>query len=805
MQVPLKSKNNEEFKQNSFNQSQINPKQYESNPQLAFSTRLKGSILYLTKIFSSDILKVKIVGDHRIASGVSSDVFLGEIVHNDKLTGKLISTNKFVALKRFKGENGRLLGECEKNVLEKLLKTKSLQNNPNFCQLLGYTVEEGGQIYSFTIALEYGKQTLYESIRKRKKKFGLNEIKEFAEAMIFIFSNFQKIGLYYRDIKPANILLSPGDLMQTIDKIIDFDVSLWLDTIKTENGEYVMGLAGTPMYMSPELYKVYHKVILDLKKPKFGNQKKEKPLMTSNVEDQLQIPEEFTTFHDEDKTLTITKKQLKFNDGDISNCIVSATECFKNDVFSLGLTILEMVFANPGYEEKIINVKSLNKSEKSLQEALAEFIKIPKNKNFIYLNELIPKMLAWKQEDRADFIELEDYLIYEKMANIGNKFNCVDCVQKFTSLGTFDGIWDVNPKQKIKKAKDHFFAPGYLCTNVDFNFIKTIMDTSYEKDIKTNMLKKEISSHQHNFANGSSINEGMIQTYTQETEFYSDFNKCLGNNQLEKYKYFLTNFLKIKKMLNIPIVSKTVYRVISLENMSDKLKFEARSRYFPGIDFFWPSFTSTSKSEVIKDGWIRLKSKNPNASIVLFNIKIKNENLSNKADISNNSSCDEQEILLFPYFHFRVIKNAPCLVKMEGFNGTICQIDIEEIPTKVFSFRIIWFDPAVDSAENKIIQNTIRENYGNVLVTFNDMGKAVKFLTDYNMVSFVISCGGRKEKLGERFVDQIHALSHVSKILIYAADLEYHRKWAGKYKKVLDVYNDSLELVKALPDKNILY
>ena len=213
----------------------------QSNLVVIPEERVKNITITFKRVFSAELFKVKIV--RNLCQGITSDVFLGEIIDKGTQTGKL------VALKRFKGEDGRKLGETEKMNIEKLLQTKSLQKNPNFCKLLGYIGESGE--YSYSIVLEYGKQTLYQSMKTRKKMFELQEIREFVNSMIFIFSNFQKMGLFYRDIKPANILISQGELMTNIDKIIDFDVSLWLDTLEMKNEQYFMGLSGTPMYMSP--------------------------------------------------------------------------------------------------------------------------------------------------------------------------------------------------------------------------------------------------------------------------------------------------------------------------------------------------------------------------------------------------------------------------------------------------------------------------------------------------------------------------------------------------------------------------
>ena len=131
------------------------------------------------------------------------------------------------------------------------------------------------------------------------------------------------------------------------------------------------------------------------------------------------------------------------------------------------------------------------------------------------------------------------------------------------------------------------------------------------------------------------------------------------------------------------------------------------------------------------------------------------------------------------------MKNSPALVKINGSIRTICQIEVEEIPTKVFSFKIIWFDPNVNSLLEKI--NRIREKYGDIVHAFSEMDKAVEFLNANKVLSFVISCCGNKE---ERFIDQMYGMNHVCKIFLYSfSNLDYYiRKWDRiGYEKLLHV------------------
>jgi len=786
--IPSKINNNPK---GNTNKNQIFEKSFQILPKKApqneiinqKSTLLTNTILTLNLIISNEPLKVKIV--RRLVEGKTADVFRGIIISNGK-------DGKEVALKRFKGERGCFLGKNEKTTLEKLRKTKSLQENMNYCQLLGFKEVKSNE-YCYDIALEYGKKTLYESMKI--KKYNMNEIKRFAEDMIMTFSHFQKIGLFYRDIKPANILLSNES--NGLDKIIDFDVSIWLDEANTDNdGNYELSLSGTPKYMAPELYQIY----LKMKNAKDNDQLSDgsRKFVVSNVYDQVDIPQEMAEEYDEEKTLQITRKQIKIEDKLDFDKAVSASECFKMDVFSLGLVILELALSFPSQVMKEIKIQDINKTKKNLREALNEFLKIKKNTNFEYLNELLEKMLVWNQEDRLDFLELEDFLIYDKLLDIQNKFKYVEVDQKFTSMTTFKNIWNV---KDIIKIQNHFFSAGYLAKTVDNNYIKNIIITSYEPDYTQTLFTQELARYNSYISSGDLL-EVLIKLYTLENPFYKDLNKCLGKNQVEKHRYFLTNFLKFKKTLRTPIFDNIVYRVIVLDGEQiSKWKYEARNQYFPGLEFYWPSFTSTSRSAIVKQKWLDLKASDKESNIILFVIRINKENLNNKANIENKSSMDESEVLLYPYFHFRVIKNSPSLVKVKGTFRTICQIELEEIPIKVFKIKIIWFDPNIESSSNKSIQDEIKRNYGDVLNKFTKMEDAVSFLENYLFVSIVITCGSQ----GKEFVRKINEMEHVAKILLFVGNKELHQKWAEKYSKILGVYDKNNELLGALPDRDVFY
>lgn len=782
---------------------QLHPKILEKNiiekvENIHDSNMLKGSLFYQNTLLTlknislkNNFFSVKI--SRRIVNGITADVF----------KAMETMTNKEIALKRFKGERGKNLGKNEHIILEKLNGIKFLDEIPTICKILGFSDKEDS-IYNYTIALECGKITLYESLKI--KKYNMNEIRQFAINMIMIFSRFQKIGLFYRDIKPSNIIIFNKDWGSIFEnKIIDFDVALWLNELKcNENGDYDINLSGTPKYFAPELYKIYSN-IRGLKEENVVSKK----YIVSNLNDQVDVPNELILENDEDKTLKITKKQLKTeNTGFVTT--VSASDCFKMDVFSLGMVLLEMAlslpFSNPFSTE--IKISDINKHQKNLEKAINEFKQIKKNANSTFLNDLLELMLIWKQKDRVDFLELEDILIYDHFLNLEKNFKYSQIDQKFTSLRTFKNIWDI---KDFPQMNQHFFSAGYLSKTVDENYTRTILETSFENNLFLNLTKEQSNlclKFKESDLSLKTISKTLLKFYTQETSLYKDLNFSLGKNNVSKFKYFLINILKGKNEFQTPILFDYVYRVIVLDRsdkskLTSQWKFEARNQYFPGLEYYWPSFTSTTKSTSERDSLLNWKGLNEQ-DLILFVIKIDKSNTENKTDITDFSAYPkEEEVLLYPYFHFKVIKNSPIKLKIGNLYKPVCQIELQELKTKILEFQLIWYDPNFNNGQNIYIQQEIRKNYGNVLIGFDNRNKAIDFLKNDKKFSIVISCGTE----GKEFIDKIHDYEKVVKIVLFVGNKQYHQKWATKekYSKLVGIYDQTQEFLQSLPDKNIFY
>ena len=729
---------------------------------LSKSQFYEGKIVALTSPSSPDPLQVKII--RRIVESSTSDVYKAS---------DLRDKTRFIALKRFKGDRGKTLGQREKLTLERIQKEKSLKNNIMICQFMGFREEIKGEEYSYTIALEFCGKTLHNI--KKVKKFTLGEVKAFAEDLILIFSHFQKIGLFYRDIKPGNMIYS-----NSIDKIIDFDVSLWLDEIPLdeENG-YMMNLVGTLKYMAPEIAKYF-----PLEKRKISGSSE-------------------SNWENTEKTLHITRKEMKIDEKVDVLSKVSGSDCFKMDVFSLGLVILELLsLVYPRVLGEEFEIEEINRDENKLKDAMD---KINTKKNLLYLNDLLEKMLAWEQNDRWDFIELEDYLLYEKSLDFTKKYNYLDIEAKFTSISTFSNIWDTKDMNDIQS---HFFSIGYLAKFSDKEYIKTLLLTSSEPNYEKK-VSIELQPFQKHLNNGILI-EDMIKWYTSNEangkigEFYKDLNFCLGKNKVEKYRYYLTAFLKLKNKLVQPISTKILYRVILLDG-TPKWNFEAKNQYFPGMNYYWPSFTSCTMSEIVKDCWIRERAECcEKSTILLFVIRINEQNTSNKIDISKFSMFpEEQEMLLLPYFSFRVKSNQPVKIEVNGKCRTVCRIEVEEIDRKVIKFWIVWLNSEDHMSMNEIaMEFIINKKYGDFLRKFNKMEDAVNFMIKSKRTVTIVILNGKD---GEKFLEKIKGLEHVAKVLLLVENKNDQEKLAQTYKEIQGRYDNPLKLINDLPDPDIFY
>lgn len=135
---------------------------------------------------------------------------------------------------------------------------------------------------------------------------------------------------------------------------------------------------------------------------------------------------------------------------------------------------------------------------------------------------------------------------------------------------------------------------------------------------------------------------------------------------------------------------------------------KVRLSYVPGIFYNWPSFTSTSKKLERVEKFARARFNYLLNDLVIFRIKLNSKNTKNKFDIDVLNPYGEEEILLCPYFHFTITNVEPKPFKIVQGNVekeiNYMLIDIEELDEASLAVQLLWFDPNINTKENKEYQ-----------------------------------------------------------------------------------------------------
>lgn len=88
--------------------------------------------------------------------------------------------------------------------------------------------------------------TMTEYLDRHRRELSEEEIKNFALQLLQAQLQLRRAGVYHRDVKCDNTIVSPSDLRLYV---IDFGLSEdWKQTYYTE-------FAGTPSYMGPEMFR----------------------------------------------------------------------------------------------------------------------------------------------------------------------------------------------------------------------------------------------------------------------------------------------------------------------------------------------------------------------------------------------------------------------------------------------------------------------------------------------------------------------------------------------------------------------
>ena len=432
------------------------------------------SVSYLNK--HNQLISINL--QNKIETGDFYDFFLGEIP---------ASKTKF-GVKLFKKCDQKL--KIIEIYSQEVKILKNYIQNPRICQLLGYSELKNDKNYIFFLVFEFANHNLSSYLKKEKKFLTIENIDIFFEEMIIILSDLQSKGIFYRDIKPINILFFPSEKNQY--KLRNFDISDDFLSILKNNFALNIDLKGTPRYLSPELKILYKNVI------KFDDKLVDQQNQTFILNNQI--------FNKNENSIDFKKK---------------LNNCFKYDIFSLGLTILELT----GHD-----INNLNDDEKKLKSEIKNFVSFYKNTKTA---KFIGKILNWNLEERYDFLEIMDKFIYYYDMTVNKiseniKING-DLLSISDNIHFFEHI-HIEDNENI--LKNHFFSCGNsLSSRISKEFLKLFLTPMNKNELKS-LLKKEIEGFFNDLSNlfpSSNIKKEEI-----------DINKILfrEKDKIEKKHYF---------------------------------------------------------------------------------------------------------------------------------------------------------------------------------------------------------------------------------------------------------------------------
>ena len=141
--------------------------------------------------------------------------------------------------------------------VNELILTKRCSLHPNIIQIYGFAVEtrkiNGVETYSTNFLMKLWDRNLAEElgIRSEKGEFYTKEqFVEIAKTLISVLCYLQKQSVAHRDVKPENIMTKQTGEIC----LIDFSEAIWLNN---ETKFECTTLVGSPYYMSPELKESY--------------------------------------------------------------------------------------------------------------------------------------------------------------------------------------------------------------------------------------------------------------------------------------------------------------------------------------------------------------------------------------------------------------------------------------------------------------------------------------------------------------------------------------------------------------------
>ena len=640
-------------------------------------------------------------------------------------------------------------------------------------------------------------------------KLNLNKTKDlkmsfliFSQATL-IFSNFQKRGILHGDITPGNVILNIDKNTNSLSeiKIIDFGLSKKVSKKKDKE----IRLKGfTPSYVAPEIYMSYKHSLEEIKEEFKGNEEALKMLDKKML---------FLLRDDSSKVLgSLSVEVLK-------------SKIFKSDVFSFGVTMMGLFSGRLAefkkfeiMEQDLENPEITEKLRKSiLEEMLAKILVNPMIMDGI--KDILKKMVAIEPDDRPDFIELENYFIYNY--NCPLKYYKKLEAQNFVFITGYDEI-DFNEVEK--EGNRTLMSLGWKTKNLSDNFLNVF------NLIKNDIKIENINSPQTNKVLKESINKEILEIlklslndplfkslknkkppkedlleidscykkqslnhshyalkiFTESNWFSHCLNLILANNRNDLIKNLTASIIFNDFLKNEPL-PEFVYRGIRAP--PGKSRFDIARSYELGRQYFWPSFVSTTANKKVAYDFMKGETSQENA---LFKIKLMKDHYFNKRNIQKLSQFYiEEEILLFPSFSFVVKDTYPSEENSQRFPI----IELEELDNSLYRV-IIWVDQSVNNMENKYYQD-ILSKFCRQLICFSTEEEILKYfeMNKKEICRAILIISG---KMSEKIIGKVHNLECLSQIFVFAFMKTKYEFLKEKFTKIILIEEDFVNIINKL-------
>jgi serine/threonine protein kinase len=156
--------------------------------------------------------------------------------------GRNVDTNEIVAIKVLSKQYTR-----EGQYVERFHREASLAErlqHPNIVRVLDHGIEDGIHF----LVMEFVEGLTLDKLLQRKGRLPIEEALSYAEQACAGLQAAHKAGVVHRDVKPANLMITPGGAV----KIMDFGIARMESMAGlTQSGMFM----GTPRYISPEMAK----------------------------------------------------------------------------------------------------------------------------------------------------------------------------------------------------------------------------------------------------------------------------------------------------------------------------------------------------------------------------------------------------------------------------------------------------------------------------------------------------------------------------------------------------------------------